>query len=111
MKPKCNWPIGQNESLAFEVVRENRSWNEQPGIYIFAREIESLKWNALYVGQTSNFAKRLPNHERLKEAVGHGATAIHARVIRSELERDRVEQALIERLNPQLNSIGRVPAG
>lgn len=99
----CNWPIGPNQSLSFGVYEQNRNWYSVPGLYVFARP-SGDRWQAIYVGQADDFAARLPNHERLPEAVRLGVTQIHARVVHSKTERDRLEQALIRWLQPTLNT-------
>ncbi|MBD2626450.1 GIY-YIG nuclease family protein [Trichormus variabilis] len=98
----CNWPLGNGESLEFEVFAENTAWNKVPGLYIFAH-LQGNMWTALYVGKTINFSSRLPDHDRLDEAIKLGATHIHAVVIPQQRQRDILEQMLIQYLQPPLN--------
>lgn len=80
------------------------TWNSIPGVYIFAgQQWPGGRWYAIYIGKTGSFSDRMPNHEREVEALAKGATAIHARVIVSEDERNQVEQLLIEKYQPELN--------
>jgi excinuclease UvrABC nuclease subunit len=99
---KCNWPAGSGHSLAFDIFDKNQGWNHVGGIYIFTF-LKKEGWFPLYVGQASDFAERLPNHERLAEAVRLGATHIHAAVVATQKDRDAWEAALIRHLQPQMN--------
>ena len=98
-----NWPIGPNQTLAFEAHDANGPWNSVPGLYIFARP-SGANWSAVYVGQADDLSTRLPNHNRLDEAVRAGATQIHAMVEHLQAERDRLERLLIQHLQPPLNA-------
>lgn len=84
----------------------NSDWNKVAGLYIFA-SLHNNRWNALYVGQTDDFSSRLPNHERLGEAIRKGATHIHAVGVQQVATRDRLERALIQHLQPPLNTLLR----
>ena len=88
---------------------DQTDWNDVPGIYIFAgTSSDGRWWQAKYIGQTLSFKDRLGpqinNHERWPEAVSHGATHIHARVVQSEKERRTLEYVLIDSFNPPLNA-------
>jgi excinuclease UvrABC nuclease subunit len=102
MISKVNWPLGNRESLEFEVYDRNDTWNDVPGLYIFSYVAEGY-WRALYVGQAESFRARLPNHERLPEAVQRGATHIHAMVVPQQSDRDEWERMLIQNLQPPMN--------
>ena len=85
------------------------SWNDVAGVYIFAgMSTDGRWWQAKYVGQTKSFKIRLGpesnNHERWQEARRLGATHIHARVVRNEVERRSLEVMLIESYNPPMNA-------
>lgn len=98
----CVWPLSPTETLEFTVFTENADWNDVPGLYIFSYQ-DGRSWYAVYVGQADSFQKRIPGHERLKEAGQLGATHIHARVVNLQAERNRLEKMLIQRLQPTLN--------
>lgn len=103
MVPKVNWPLGNGQTLQFEAYGRNEGWNDVPGLYIFSY-LKGGSWYAVYVGQASSFRERLPNHERLNEAIQKGATHIHATVVREQPRRDALEQMLISHLQPPLNT-------
>ena len=80
-------------------------WNDLPGVYIFAGLDETRQWwLAKYIGSTNSFSRRLPNHERWREAQNRGATHIHACVIHSASMRLELEESLIRAYTPPLNS-------
>lgn len=99
---KCSWSVGNGEIAEFDIYSKNEGWNKVGGLYIFARQ-SPKGWHALYVGQTDDFSSRLPNHERLGEAIRLGATHIHAALVQMEYLRDRLEKALISIYQPPLN--------
>jgi len=99
----CNWPLGNGQSLEFEILSKNEGWNAVAGLYIFAYQLQNGNWAAVYVGQTDDFSLRMPNHERLNDAVKLGATHIHAKVVSSQQDRNLWESMLIRNLQPPLN--------
>lgn len=108
MADMCNWPLGNGDVLSFEVYSKNNGWNDAPGLYIFAYQSTSA-WHALYVGQTDSFLSRLPNHDKLNEAVRRGATHIHAKIVGQQHQRDTWEKMLIQHLQPPMNVQHRQP--
>lgn len=103
MTTRVNWPIGNGAALPFDVYDRNGGWNDVSGLYIFAFE-RSDGWYPVYVGQAESFQARLPNHERLPEAIQRGATHIHALVVPNKSDRDNWERLLIQNLQPPLNT-------
>jgi excinuclease UvrABC nuclease subunit len=96
------WPLGNDQTLSFEVYDKNKGWYDVPGLYIFTY-LTVNGWIALYVGQAQSFQARLPNHERLDEAIRNGATHIHALVVPQQSQRDQWERMLIQNLQPPMN--------
>jgi hypothetical protein len=103
----CRWPLGNGQTLTFHVYDSNDKWLKAAGLYIFAYLAKDGLWRALYVGQTDDFSSRLPSHERLDEAIQHGATHIHAVQVPLAANRDEWERLLISHLQPQLNELYR----
>ena len=99
----CLWPLGNGESIEFSVHDSNTNWNPLAGLYIFCYQVQSGGWIPLYIGQTDDFSTRLPNHERLDEAIQRGATHLHAAVIPLKANRDKFEKILIQHLQPVMN--------
>lgn len=79
------------------------------GLYIFAArnsqfQVSEDLWTPLYVGKAEDFAKRLPKHERWREAETlYGANHVHLLKVPQETERDRLEKTLIWELSPRMN--------
>ncbi|MGD8323565.1 MAG: hypothetical protein PVF50_04290 [Gammaproteobacteria bacterium] len=102
MADTYEWPIGSGQSLEFEIHDQNENWSDAPGLYIFAY-LSGGTWKAVYAGQADSLQARLPNHERLDEAVREGATHIHVMIVRQQSQREVWAQALIRHLRPPLN--------
>jgi hypothetical protein len=99
----CAWPIGNGQTLSFNVYDSNENWVKVGGLYIFAYLPKGESWYPLYVGKTDDFSCRFPSHERLDEAIQHGATHIHAVVVPLAANRGTLERRLIETLRPPMN--------
>ena len=95
----------------FNVYDHAGSWTATSGLYIFAgREKDSqgtLRWRALYVGETQDFSTRLPTHEYWMAAVRLGATHVHARTEVNAERRVAIEGKLIQTFQPPLNVQGK----
>ncbi len=90
--------------LPFTVCESEDLWNDVPGVYVFAGLSPDTRWwYAKYIGSTSSFKSRMPNHEKWEEAVRIGAFQIHALVVPDPSERATVESALIMTYKPPLN--------
>ena len=98
MSQSVNWG-----GYEFQVLQYNGTWNDVPGIYIFAGP-KSGWWSAIYVGQTGSFSDRFSSHERWLDAVKMGCTVVHARVEWHLTERFRIEEYLIRLFQPPLNN-------
>lgn len=98
----CQWPKDNESFVEFDIYDLNTTWNRVAGVYIFTY-FNGQNWFPLYVGQTDNFADRIPNHERMKEALHNGMTNIHARVVPHASDRLELEQTLIQYLQPEMN--------
>ena len=88
----------------FSVHGIGATWSKVAGIYIFTGVNAQNQWVALYIGQASSFAERLPNHDRWSEAHKLGATHVHARVESLQANRDKIEKELIQAFQPRLNT-------
>lgn len=99
----CNWPLPDGTKVTFNVHSPQDTFNDVPGIYIFARPAGN-QYHAEYVGQADSLRDRLSGHDRWLEAAGRGATTIHAKVVNNQAERDALEKALIAKMQPPLNT-------
>jgi len=87
----------------FGVYDPDTNWADVAGLYIFAGVNARNQWVPFYIGQTTSFQDRIPNHENWSEAVRLGATHVHARVESQAATRDRIEAMLIRTFQPALN--------
>lgn len=99
-----SWPVGNDQTLDFTSYNLNATWNNVAGLYIFAYD-DGKHWRALYVGQTNDFSSRIPNHERIGEAVRKGVSHVHAMVVTQAATRDTLEKLLIQHLQPPMNNM------
>lgn len=86
----------------FEVFPPDTTWNDVPGIYMFAGWTLH-GWFILYVGQTKSFKDRPGYHEQWRAAVNMGASNVLAMVVHSAQQRTDIEAQLIKSLQPRLN--------
>ena len=86
---------------------EYSDWPKAGGIYIFSGlpNPDNLQGtNPAYVGETSNFQVRIPNHPRWKLAHDlHNATHVHYMIVEDPLLCKSLEKYLIQSLRPPLN--------
>lgn len=99
------WRGQSGQWYTFTIYEMSGKWNPVPGIYIFARPMQSGLWLALYVGKAINFETRLtPSHSEWIRAVRLGATHVHAMTVQAdESVLSIYEKDLIESLAPTLN--------
>ena len=99
----CDW-FGHT----FTVLPHDATWHDVPGVYIFASHQQPpggpRQWSAIYVGATTSFSARIPNHEAWLAARNLGASAVHAMVVQRADQRKAIEEYLIARSQPQLNT-------
>lgn len=81
----------------------NPQWRKSPGNYIFTKQTATGA-TILYAGQCDDFSIRMPNHERLADAVALGATHIFSHVgDANETVRKMEERDIIQAYNPPMN--------
>lgn len=81
------------------------------GIYVFVQRRFVFFMQPLYIGKAVNFRSRHKAHERWWEAYWHrGATERHFMPVKTETERKRIEEDLIRRYSPVMNTV-LVPSG
>ena len=99
----CDW-FGHK----FTILPHDSTWHDVPGVYIFASYQQlasgSRRWSAIYVGETASFAARIPNHEAWLAARSLGASDVHAMVVQGADQRRAIEEYLIAKCQPQLNT-------
>lgn len=102
--PTIMWPGQSGKQYNYYIYPIGRSFNDEPGNYIFAKESTPGRWSPCYVGQTENLDKRLGDHEQEACAKRNGATHIHAHLSSGgEAVRKAEEKDLIVKWKPPCN--------
>ena len=100
----CRWPGQSGATYVFYIYSPDERMPTASGVYIFAGATDQTTWRAAYIGQTQNFAARIPNHEQLNCASRNGATHIHLLgVDGGENARLQVESDLLAAIKPPCN--------
>lgn len=102
---KIYWEGQSGKKYKHWIHRIGTLFGNEPGNYIYAKEVEPGSWTPLYIGQTSSLEGRLGVHEKEACAKQNGATHVHAHTTPGGGEARRIaEQAdLIAKWNPVCN--------
>lgn len=93
------------QAASLEIYRLGEALPPGPGVFLIAGHC-ARRWQAIYVGETSDLQSRAPGHETLPEAILLGATHIHvARVSDANLRRSLAER-LVFMYGPTMNAAG-----
>ena len=101
--PDIEWEGKSGKGYGYWIYPIGTSFKDQPGNYIYAKEVQRGRWRPLYVGQTSSLATRLADHEKEACATRSGATHVHAHVSGGETKRRQEEVDLIRKWTPVCN--------
>ncbi|MBI2828939.1 MAG: hypothetical protein HYX77_06695 [Acidobacteria bacterium] len=86
-------------------------FTNEPGNFIYAKEVEPGSWTPLYIGQTSSLERRLADDEKEACAKRNGATHVHVHTNRGGVARQSAEKAdLIAKWNPVCQDQGELPS-
>lgn len=101
------WTGKSGAEYVFETYHLGTTFKDLSGVYIVCRETIWNKFEALYVGETQSFYRRLnlgsESHSGLKRATTEGATHVAVRFEFGEMARLSVETDLRHGLNPLCN--------
>lgn len=111
-----SWQGNCGRWYEFEVVRAQRDWAPEGGVYMFVKPKDQAPVNpfgppsdhwggpiALFIAKTDDFSTTLARHEMWRAAENLGAKEIHLLVIRDAQTRQQVEHDLLEAQSPILN--------
>jgi hypothetical protein len=73
-----NWPGQSGKEYQYEVYPLGASFQSLPGNYIYAKQAEDGRWIPIYIAQTRDLHQRLEGHVTVQDAMGNGATHLHA---------------------------------
>lgn len=102
------WHVWRGETSAryrFKIVKSKENLPDAGGIYVMVRRTLFFFLSPVYIGKASNLHGRHNDHERWPEARKKGASERHFMCIRSESERQRIEEDLIRHYKPKLNNM------
>jgi hypothetical protein len=104
---KVVWIGAGGTRYEFQKHRIGTAYHAYAGVYIFCRDMP-LVIQAIYIGETDNFSRRLTNelalHHQWQSVVAAGATHICTmRVLGDNAARVRIETDLRHRYNPSCN--------
>ena len=102
--PDIEWEGESGKRYGYWIYPIGTSFRDEPGNYIYAKEVQPGRWRPLYVGQTSSLAARLADHEKEACATRNGATHVHAHMtVGGETKRRQEEVDLIRKWTPVCN--------
>lgn len=102
------WHVWRGESSAryrFKITRSLEDLPDAGGIYVMVRRTLFFWLKPMYIGKASNLLGRHTDHERWPEARRKGASERHYMCVRSETERQRIEEDLIRNYQPKMNGM------
>lgn len=79
--PPLTTAVGASgRTYQFQVHLLGTSYFDKPGVYIFLKRASNGGWDAVYIGETSSFKRRLTDdlrlHHQWRGITSHGATHI-----------------------------------
>lgn len=81
MTDTCKWTGASGTEYIYGIYPiKGTTWNDIPGNYIFARESKPHNWEAIYIGQTTSFKDRIPDHDELPHIQRNKGTHVHIRI-------------------------------
>lgn len=80
------------------------NWTDAGGVYLFAARLANGDWNPLFIGQAESLERSIPGHEKWPWAALLGATHVLACAVAAPAKRAAIENEMIARLKPPLNS-------
>ena len=102
----CNWLGESGTGYQYEIYSLNSDFRPLPGNYIYARRTEDGGWIPIYIAQTRDLHQRLEGHVRMDDAIGYGATHLHAHYCADgQAARCNEERDLIKRWQPVCNEV------
>lgn len=107
MADYIDWPgkSGSTYRYWFLPNLEAANIKSEAGNYMFAKKLANGNYLPAYIGQADNLSNRLPNHERLADAVKAGATYVLTHTTPAgEQARLAEERDLIQQWDPPLNT-------
>jgi hypothetical protein len=91
-------------SYSYRPMTIDAPWDNAPGNYAFASQIELGHWQVYYVGEASSLRECLPSHDLWPKAAALGCTHVLAHVNDDGAQARQLEERdLVAGLNPPMN--------
>jgi hypothetical protein len=99
-----DWPGKSGKTYRYWFSAFTDSFKDEGGNYMFVMQLPNGNYLPAYIGQAVSLNGRIPNHDRMEEAKGVGATQVMSHTTPAgEQARLDEEQDLIELWQPALN--------
>jgi hypothetical protein len=98
-----SWTGQSGKAYQYENYPLDASFRPLPGNYIYARQSEQGGWIPIYIAQTRDLHQQLEGRVRLSDAMGNGATHLHAHYCSGQASRCSEERDLLLRWQPVCN--------
>lgn len=103
--PDIYWEGVSGAQYSYWIYPIGARFKDEPGNYIYAKQVQPGRWRPVYIGQTSSLQDRLADHEKEACAKRNGATHVHAHTSSGdEAKRRSEEEDLIAKWSPACNS-------
>lgn len=104
VEPDTHWEGQSGKEYRYWIHPIGTDFTEDPGNYIYAKQVEPGRWEPLWIGQTSNLHDLLVDPEKAACAKRNGATHVHAHTSPGRESARAAEEAdLIARWDPPCN--------
>lgn len=106
------WEGESGKEYTYWIHRIGTYFNDEPGNYIYAKEVEPGAWEPLFIGHTDSLQDRLADEETEACVRRHGGTHVHVHTARGGEARRAAEAAdLVARWSPACNGHAGVSQG
>ena len=103
---KILWTGQSGREYSYEVFGLDTSFRPLPGNFVYAYQNEDGTWTPVYIAQTRDLHQRLEGHVKMEDAVGKGATHLHAHYTsEGQAARCNEERDLVLRWTPVCNEV------
>lgn len=104
MAEEIMWHGASGVKYKYYIYPIDASFKNEPGNYIFAKEISPGQWKPIYIGESERLNDRLSNHDKLPCVQRHGGTHIHAHLTSGGQDVRRAEESdLLTKWDPPCN--------
>jgi len=100
------WGGQSGKDYLFHIYPLSTVLRNEPGIYIYAKQLSFGEWSPIYISQSRDLHQRLEGHVTVHDAIDNGATHLHAHYCpEGPCARFSEESDLIKRWQPVCNAL------